>query len=379
MKIGILLPSIYASPKLFGDKIFAPRELATSLADGLIGKGHTVTVYSVPDFPTKATLVSRSLDEIFSSAPYEKFRGLPEGERILLEHEYPKHAFELSIAIEAFRDLEQGKIDLLHVYMDSSLFYSHYLNSLTKKPVVYTLHDPLPKPATFEYARFTEFAHHEYISISDNQRKSDLKLNFVSTVYHGLDLSLYPFHEKAENGFVFLGRLVHEKGVDDAIKACVIANERLLIGSQFPKKGEESEYFKTSVAPMLDDPKIQEVGMVTDQAKAELLGKAKALLFPIKWEEPFGMVMIEAMACGTPVIAYNRGSVPEIVKDGVTGYIINTTNTTNTIIKKTGIEGLVEAIKRIGEIDRKACRKHVEEHFSVKKMVEGYERVYKKL
>jgi len=181
-----------------------------------------------------------------------------------------------------------------------------------------------------------------------------------------------------------LGRLVPQKGVEDAIKTCIITNERLSIGSQFPGPYEVSPYYRTSVVPFLDDPKIEKIGMVTTRRRAELLGRAKGLLFPIKWEEPFGLVMIEAMACGTPVIAYNRGSVSEIVKDGVTGFIIDSDNENrpgrgNWVIKKQGIEGLVEAIKRIGEIDRAACKKHVEKHFTVEKMVTSYEEVYQKI
>jgi glycosyltransferase involved in cell wall biosynthesis len=143
-------------------------------------------------------------------------------------------------------------------------------------------------------------------------------------------------------------------------------------------------FFTDVIAPKLkENPQVTLTGFLQGAQKAQHLGMAKAFLFPIHWEEPFGMVMIEAMACGTPVIAYNRGSVPEIVIDGVTGFIIDPPEGDDTpyplgqhIIKARGVDGIAQAIKRIGEIDRSACRKHVEDHFTVEKMVEGYERVY---
>ena len=350
MKILLISPSIYMS-SVFSDMIYAPRELAVTLADGLVDRGHDVTFATAPDVETRAKLLPGDA----------RFLGLVSAHP---DHALIKRDYEVDLLSCAFSTA--GSFDVVHVW---AVTMAHYFEQFTNLPVVYTLHDPLPTPGDLGYAVFEKFASHAYVSISDSQRKSDLKLDFAGTVYHGIDTALYPFHAKADNGFVFLGRLVPEKGVTDAIKACVVTNERLLIGSQFPKPGE-SDYVDRDIRPMLDDPKIEEVGMVTDGAKAELLGRAKALLFPIHWEEPFGMVMIEAMAAGTPVIGYRRGSVPEIVKDGVTGFIVEPND---------GVEGLVRAMKRIGEIDRAACRKHVEERFSVEQMVKGYERVYHSL
>lgn len=353
MKLLFIAPSIYMSRR-FSDMIYAPRELAINVVDLLANRGHDVLFATAPDVKTRARLLpgdGRFLD-LIGSHP---------------DHTLIKRDYEIDLLARAFRAAASGQFDVIHVW---AVTMAHYFAQFTNLPVVYTLHDPLPRRGDLGYAVFEKFRSHTYVSISDSQRKSDLRLNFAGTVHHGIDTKLYPFHPAADNGFVFLSRLVPEKGVEDAIKACVITNERLLIGSQFPKHGEETEYYKTSVAPMLDDPKIEEVGLVSDGAKAKLLGRAKALLFPIKWEEPFGMVMIEAMAAGTPVIAYNRGSVPEIVADGKTGFIVE---------PEKGVEGLVEAIRRIGTIDRAACRKHVEENFSVEKMVKGYESVYQSM
>jgi glycosyltransferase involved in cell wall biosynthesis len=248
----------------------------------------------------------------------------------------------------------------------------HYFERFTKSlPIVYTLHDPIPAPGSLAYVLFSKFSGHNYISISLAQQKSHyVHLHFVGNVYHGIPLSQYQFSSNASDYFLFMGRLVPEKGLHTAIKLALATNTKLSVGAEFPEPQEETEYFKKEIEPYLKNPLIQTVGMKEGQEKITLYGKAKALIFPIEWEEPFGMVMIEAMACGTPVIAYNRGSVSEIVRDGVTGFVIDPDR---------GVEGLVEAVGRIGQIDRAACRRHVEEHFTVEKMVEGYERVYQKI
>lgn len=382
MRIGLLLPIVYASPTFYKERIFAPRDLLGDLSAGLVKKGHQVTVFSAVDFPTNAALVGTSIEQLLQPPKYYKFRNLPQNEWDFINFEFAKRTFELETIRAAFKAAIARKIDILHCYHDASLFYTHYIEDLIPIPIVYTLHDPLPPPGYFEYDAFQKFTTHKYISISTAQRKSDLALNFIETVYHGINLEQFPFQPEAADYLLFMGRLVPEKGLDDAIAACLQLNMRLEIGTQFPDKAHENGYFNEKIKPFLADPLIGEPGMVDGVDKTLLYSKAKALLFPIKWEEPFGMVMIEAMACGTPVIAYNHGSVPEIVKDGVTGFIVNEGGKgqgDSLKIKKTGVAGLAEAIGRIGEIDRVACRKHIEEHFSVEKMVENHEKVYEKI
>lgn len=384
MRIGLALPSVYASKELFPDKIFAPLELATSLTNGLVDAGHDVRVYSAPDMETRARLVSAPLDGIKSPRPYYKFRELDGDWRKMLELEFPKHAFEMQLITHAFDDLASGQIDVLHMYMDSSLFYGQYMADLVRKPVVFTLHDPLPPSGSFEFEQFSRFAKHSFVSISNAQRHSALTLHFVDTVYHGIDTALYDYDGPLTQEYLFIGRLIPEKGLEDGVKACVVSNATIQVASHFPAP-HESQYVDTILSPLFEYPHLKKIGMVTDGEKVRVLGHSKALLFPIKWEEPFGMVLIEAMACGTPVIAYNHGSVPEIVVDGVTGFIVDSddgyTNrhTGSWIIKKRGVEGLVEAMKRIGEIKRTTCRSHVQENFSNKNMVKNYEKVYSKL
>lgn len=384
MRIGLIFPSIYASEKLYGQRIFAPRELLTHLANGLVKRGHEVFVFSTSDFETDAKLVGTSLDCVEKEREIYKFRNIEGIRREWLNSEFAKRNFELNTITAAFDYAEQGKIDLLHSYHDSSLFLTHYFDNLLRFPTVYSLHDPLPPVDSFEYLELSRFKNHFYISLSEQMKNSTLKLNFVKTIYHGLDVANSSFEQNPSNYLLFMGRLVPEKGLHDAIAAVLKLNMQLKIGAQFPDNEKESLYFMEKIKPYLNKPLINKLGLVEGNEKENLYKQAKALLFPIGWEEPFGMVMIEAMACGTPIVGYNRGSVSEVVRDGVTGFIIDPDDEERPgkgswVIKKQGVEGLVEAIKRIGEIDRKNCRKHVEDNFTVDKMVENYEKVYKQI
>ena len=385
MKIGLLSPSIFSSPGLFPDKIFAPRELLTDLSNGLVDRGHEITVFGPPDIETRAKVVGIPTEHIADPLPYFKFRGESAPHQRALEAEFAKHRFELECVTRAFGTLRRGEIDLLHVYHDSSLFISHYVQDQMGEnlPVVYTLHDPLPPQDTFEFHEFTRFAGHNFVSISNSFRHSEIPIHFIETVYHGIDVSRYPFGDTPGDAFLFLGRLVPEKGLHNALAACISQGTKLTVSTNIPDVGDESPY----VAGLRNDLTNSLVSIlpVVDKARRlELYRNAKALLFPIEWEEPFGVVLIEAMACGTPVIAYNRGSVAEIVRDGVTGYIIDPDDTDRPgkgtwTIKSKGVAGLQEAMGLLQNIHREDCRKHTEDNFSAEKMTENYELLYKKI
>jgi glycosyltransferase involved in cell wall biosynthesis len=188
-------------------------------------------------------------------------------------------------------------------------------------------------------------------------------------VYNGIPIERYPFLPSSGTYLMTCGRIVPQKGHTDAIAAAGESEELVIAGKYYKNDPNMYAYWLVNIFPAIDGKRIRYVPFTREDSYRQLLSGAKALLFPIHWDEPFGLVMVEAMACGTPVIAYNRGSVAEIVKDGVTGFIVD---------ENEGVPGLVEAIQRIGEINRAACRKHVEDHFTVEKMVEGYENVYKK-
>jgi glycosyltransferase involved in cell wall biosynthesis len=207
-----------------------------------------------------------------------------------------------------------------------------------------------------------------FVAISENQRSLMPELRYAGVVHNGIDLDLYPLREEKEDFLLFLGRTSPDKGPVRAIKAARAAGLPLVMAVKVAERIER-EHWEEDVQPILPDGTLV-LSEIPHEQKVELLGKARAVLFPIDWEEPFGLVMTEAMACGTPVIATPRGAVPEVVVDGETGFIVPVEDYADAAAK---------ALRRIGEIDPKACRKHVEERFSAATMVGGYEAVFERI
>ncbi len=387
MKIGLALPSVFASETLYPKRIFAPKDLFIDLVNGLVEKGIDVTVFAPPDIKTKAPTIGPSLDYFLKPVEYFKLRNVDELERAIATKEIKKRNFELNCLAQAYDSLQKGQVDLLHIYHESFLFIAHYLEKLVSRPVIYSLHDPLPVKNSFEYLELLKFKDHKFLAISKAMVTGDLNLNFVSTIHHGIKPEKFKFSYEADDYVLFIGRLVEEKGPSDAIAAAKKVNKKIKIA--FNKDQDNQNYYNSDIKPQIDAVRVEDVGMLTASRREEVMGRAKCVLFPIKWEEPFGMVMIEAMACGTPVIAYARGSVPEVIKDGVTGLIVNQNEAEkrgNWIIKKTGIDGLCEAIEKIYGLSpaaylkmRQNCRKQVEDNFSAEKMVVRYEGVYSEI
>ena len=335
--------------------VYAPMDIAKWVAEELVARGHMVDLFAPEGSSLKVSkIVSLGL------------KALKQNDAIL---KYPKvgnaemnkifNLWDQFLVAEMFKATENGDYDLLHIHpIDRAMpiALSH-----PKVPVVYTLHDPIFEWRGEIFKMFSSPNQH-LVSISDAQRKPAPELNYISTVYNGIDLGIFPFYEKSEDYFVFVGRLHPEKGVAEAVQAARLAGVKLIIVGP-PVSGE---YWDEKIKPYLSD-KITYAGFVPYDELHKYYGKAKAILVPIQWEEPFGLVMVEAMACGTPVIAFNRGSVPEVVVDGKTGFIVNT------------VEEMAEAAKRVDQIDRHECRRHVEDNFSIKKMVDGYEQAFLKI
>lgn len=359
MKIGLLLPSLLMAER-FSDRIFAPKDLFLSLADGLVDRGHEVYVYSTSNTKTKAQLVSGP--RIFEEKNLESVRVRTEqNEYTLFKLNYAE--YELDLTVKAYQHAKNAGVSVMHSYHDA---LAHYVASLSPIPTVYTLHDPAFSQGSLEGFRFDRFNKDCYVAISHRQKELfQSRLNVINVVYHGIDVGQWQWEKDSGEYLAYGGRFIPEKGVEDALSV----SEALNIPLHLATSGNylDTPYYKDHLASKLKNPLFTFTGFLSAKAKNDWLKQARALLFPIKWEEPFGMVMIEAMACGTPVIAYNRGSVPEVIVDGKTGFIVDS------------VDGMVAAIKRIDEIDRSACRKHVEENFTVEKMVDGYERIYDKL
>lgn len=231
------------------------------------------------------------------------------------------------------------------------------LSEFLKTPIVHILHLPIFK----ELESFLSlYKKPNIVTISNSQRKGFKKINYLATLYNGVSLEEFPFKEKAKDYFLFLGALGEHKNPKDAIIAAKKAKVNLLIAS-----GKVREpYYSKEIKPLIDD-KIKYIGEASDKKRVELFKNAKGLLFPIKWREPFGLVMIEAMACGTPVIAYPNGAVEEIVEDKKTGFIVKNRSE------------MVKAIKNIDKIKREDCRERVKKHFTIEEMVKRYDSIIK--
>jgi glycosyltransferase involved in cell wall biosynthesis len=228
-------------------------------------------------------------------------------------------------------------------------------------PVAYTLHDPI-YPWYRDLFDLYKSKNQHYISISENQRRDAPDLQFCATVYNGVDPAKFAFSDEHEDYLVFAGRITPEKGVKEAIEIAKQSKRRLFIIG--PVAEANQEYFNQYVKPHLND-KILYLGFMEQEQLVKYYQKAAALLMPIQWEEPFGLTMIEAMACGTPVIALRRGSVAEVLVDGKTGFICD------------HVQDMVAAVGKLDQISHKDCRKHVEQHYAVKNMVNGYERAFR--
>lgn len=309
------------------------------LADGLADAGHEVTLFATGDSVTRARLAS-----VFASAP---------GPSAINDIE-----LDAIHAVHALRDARA--FDVLHVHAPFAALAGAVASGV---PTVHTLHGAFTDRMRTLYHAVRDRAW--FVAISDAQRRANAELRYAGVVHNGVDLDAYPLRADKEDYVLFLGRAAPEKGWLRAVEACRRSGDRLVSAVKVVTP-EEREEWQERVRPAL--PADAEVYMEVDHArKVDLLRGAKAVLFPIDWEEPFGLVMAEAMACGTPVIATPRGSVPEVVEHGVTGWIVP-------------VEGYAEEaaalLERVGEIDPAACRARVARYFSRAAMVAGYERAY---
>lgn len=309
------------------------------LTEALVQQGHEVTLYASADSTTRAHL--RPM--------------VPEALRLSKTARDPLAWHVLQLAQVA---REAGDYDIIHFHTD----LLHYpLWRSMDVPHITTLHGRLDLPDLVPF--YQEFSDMPVISISDYQRTPLPMARWAGTVYNGIPAELYTFQPKAGDYLAFLGRISPEKGPETAIEIALKAGLPLKMAAKVDPV--DREYFTDRIKPLLKHPQIEFIGEVDEQGKNELLGGALALLFPIAWPEPFGLVMIEAMACGTPVIAFRQGSVPEVMREGVSGYVVDTA------------EEALAALERIEEIDRRACRAYFEQRFTAERMAEGYVKHYR--
>jgi len=311
------------------------------LTEELVRQGHDVTLFASADSTTSAKLVAGSPQSL---------RLWPGSVDPLAHHICMLE--RLILLTDAF-DIIHFHIDYLHFPLSRRMTWRH----------VTTLHGRLDLPDL--QPLYDEFGDMPVVSISNDQRQPLPQARWQATVYHGLPPALYTPREQAEPYLVFLGRVSPEKRADRAIEIARRAGLPLRIAAKVD--AADRAYFDTEIAPLFDQPGVEYLGEVGEDAKNDLLGNATALVFPIDWAEPFGLVMIEAMACGTPVIAWRSGSVPEVVDEGVTGFIVDS------------IEAAVEAVGKAARFDRRRCRQVFEERFTVERMARDYVSVYERL
>jgi glycosyltransferase involved in cell wall biosynthesis len=338
MKIAQVAP-VWESvpPKLYG----GTERIVSYLTEELVRMGHEVTLFASGDSRTGAQLEAvcpRALR--LNTGIFNR-----DASMVMLQ--------ERSLG-------STGEFDIIHSHLD---FLGFPLARRSFRPVVTTLHGRLDLPELEPV--FREYAEMPLVSISDAQRRPMSWANWQTTIHHGLPRDLYSFHAEPEGYLAFLGRISPEKRPDHAIQLAKQTGLPLRIAAKVDPA--DREYYRSEIESMLDHPLIEFIGEISDEEKNEFVGNALALVCPYDWPEPFGLVLIEALACGTPVLAYRRGSIPEIIEDGETGFVCES------------LPEMVESIGRIKTIDRRHCRAAFEERFTADRMAHDYVTLYERV
>ncbi|HEU4686490.1 MAG TPA: glycosyltransferase family 4 protein [Nitrospira sp.] len=324
-------------PKLYG----GTERIVSYLTEELVRQGHDVTLFASGDSRTSARLRA----------------ACPHALRLntgIVNRDAP-----LLLMQEQALGLDAEEFDIIHSHLD---YLSFPLARRCPTPVVTTLHGRLDLPELVPI--FREYAEMPVVSISDAQRTPLPYANWQTTVHHGLP-ELYPFRPGRGSYLAYLGRICPEKRPDHAIEVAKRVGMPLRIAAKVDPV--DREYYECQIEPLLAHPLIEYLGEINDEEKADFLGEATAVLCTYDWPEPFGIVLIEALACGTPVLAYRRGSIPEIIEDGVSGFVCD------------DLDSMVAAIDRLPLLDRRRCREAFEARFTVERMVRDYLEVYERL
>ena len=338
MRIAQIAPLHEAvPPKFYG----GTERVVSYLTEALVDAGHDVTLFASGDSQTSAKLEA-FWPQALRLDPTIRDTMAP---HMLLLEEVRRRADEF---------------DVLHFHID---YYPFSLFSRQSTPFVTTMHGRLDLPE--HQPVFDEFSSVPVVSISNAQRRALPQANWVRTVHHGLPEDLLRPKPIKPSYFAFLGRIAQEKGLDRAIQIAEHCGVPLKVAAKVDKA--DREYYEEQIRPLMNSPLVEYIGEINDADKSEFLSGAIALLVPIDWPEPFGLVMIEAMACGTPVIAFNRGSAPEVIEDGLTGFIVEDVN------------GAIGAVDRLGHLSRERIRRRFEERFTARRMALDYLSVYRRL
>lgn len=350
MKIAILAPLTRpVHPDTRGSR---PR-LVYDLVKLLVQRGHEVTTFGPGDSKVAGKLIKVSPKSMYL---------MPEA-----ENPFYQHTVYLAKLIQIFAE-KANEFDIVHNHVYPE-FLPLLISSFIKTPILTTIHLPITEPVAELLRKYPKTF---FTTVSNNQRKGISGINFIATVYNGVDTQEFPFKKDKGKYLLFFGRMKEgdPKGVMTAVQVAQETGENLKIAGNV----ESPEFYEQEIKPHLSNKiefvgPVDAVGPIGFKQKIELYQNAKALLFPIDWPEPFGMTMIEAMACGTPVIAFSKGAVREVIIDGNTGFICPAANS----------KAMVEAVKKIDQIDRATCREHVKNNFTIEKMVDVFEALYLKI
>lgn len=332
-RIAVLSPIAWRTPP----RAYGPWELVVSLlTEELVRMGLDVTLFASGDSQTSGKLIA------VCPRPYSED---PLAEPKVMECLHISEVFERA-----------ADFDLIHSHFD---FLPLTYSGLVETPVLTTIHGFSSPSIIPVYKKYNGRVH--YVAISEADKSPEL--DYIATIHHGIDVTQFPFVESEGEYLLFFGRIHPEKGTHEAIRVAQRVGRKLVIAGIV----QDQEYFDTQVQPYIDGVTVEYLGAVGVTQRPEVLGRALALLHLISFDEPFGLSLLESMACGTPVIAFGRGSMAEIIRDGETGYIV------------ADIDGAVDAVGAVRSIDRSACRKHVELHFSHTRMAADYARVYREI
>lgn len=344
------------------DSIWAPGMNTNRIVEGLIRRGHDVTLFAAKGSKTSAKLIHEDLPSV-----HEQFKDKVVSDLGFYNIQFINYA--LMLISKACEMANAGKFDILHGH-DYRLL--SYFSNLISLPLILTYRGNINDDSAnlVDKKRFKRFYHSlNCVAISNYQRKiSSNYLNFVATIHNSINANDFEYNSAGGDHLLYMGRIIEKKGPDIAIRIAKKAKMKLLIAGDPGRTPEELHYWK-DLQKQIDGKQIKYVGHIPFNKVDEAYGKAKALIFPLRWHEPFGMVIIESMACGTPVIAFGRGAAPEVIKDGKTGFVV----------KPDDMDGMIKAIQKIDQVKREDCREHVKKKFSIEPMIDKYEKVYEKI
>jgi len=365
--------------------IDAPNFIGGVIAEEINKKGYDVSVLAAKNNHCQVhNFIESKFNPFFKDFSLEEWSKLDDWTKIYCLSLYDQEL------LSDFLQSDHHLYDLIHFQTHDFYTTLPFVKNLPQ-PKIFSLHNIVN---TFQRNLFLKYANYypylsnsHFIAVSKFQANQLDLLDKTRVIYHGTNIQEIKYNEQPNENICFCSRISKNKGIDLALKTAVLLRKKIIFCGR--KSTENVNFFDQELLPLIDNLNVVYIDNTERKEALELFKQSKVFLFPIQWDEPFGLVMIESMACGTPVIAFARGSVPEVIKDGETGFIVNPSDEDirgNWLVKKTGIEGLCEAVERLYALSeqeyrqmRQNCRAHVEKNFTVEKMVDEYEKVYKQI